>query len=72
MLKKFGRITLVSTGDFKGDKDGKIKGWVEHAGGTFAKELSNHVTHLLCSDRAWKRYYPIGMSSPSVHWRPCA
>ena len=59
--KKFGSIVLASTGDFLGDKDSKIKGWVEHAGGTFAKELSKDVTHLLCSEKAWKRYYPIGM-----------
>lgn len=64
MPKKFGKITLASTGDFPRDKDNKIKGWVEHAGGTFAKELSRNVTHLLCSDKAWKRYYPIGMFRP--------
>jgi anthranilate synthase/indole-3-glycerol phosphate synthase/phosphoribosylanthranilate isomerase len=61
MPKKFGRIVLASTGDFPGETDNKVKGWVEHAGGTFVKELSKDVTHLVCSEKAWKRYYPIGM-----------
>ncbi|KAJ9601958.1 hypothetical protein H2200_013517 [Cladophialophora chaetospira] len=59
MPKRFGNIILASTGDFPKDTDNKIKGWVEHAGGTFARELSKDVTHLLCSEKAWKRYYPI-------------
>ncbi|KIW67950.1 hypothetical protein PV04_03929 [Phialophora macrospora] len=67
MPKKFGRIVLASTGDFPGEKDDKIKGWVEHAGGTFVKELSKDVTHLVCSEKAWKRYYPIVREARRMH-----
>ncbi|EXJ61123.1 hypothetical protein A1O7_05276 [Cladophialophora yegresii CBS 114405] len=67
MPKKFGKIVLASTGDFPGDKDNKVKGWVEHAGGTFVKDLSKDVTHLICSERAWKRYYPIVREARHMH-----
>lgn len=59
MGKTFRNIVLASTGDF-GDKTDKIKNWVEHAGGTFAKEISKDVTHLVTSHRAWKKYHPTG------------
>jgi hypothetical protein len=60
MPKTFRKIVLASTGDLPDDKDNKIKGWVEHAGGTFVKNFSKGVTHLICSEKAWKRYYPVG------------
>ena len=60
MPKTFRNITLASTGDHPGGKDLKIKGWVEYAGGTFVKELSKEVTHLVCSTKSWKSYPPIG------------
>jgi NAD-dependent DNA ligase len=61
MPKKFGKIVLASTGDHPKGKDEKIKNWVEHAGGTFVKDsISKDVTHLVCSEKAWKKYYPIG------------
>ncbi|ETI24035.1 hypothetical protein G647_03404 [Cladophialophora carrionii CBS 160.54] len=67
MPKKFGKVVLASTGDLPGDKDSKVKGWVEHAGGTFVKEVSRDVTHLVCSEKAWKRYHPIVREARRMH-----
>ena len=61
MGRTFARIILCSTDDFLSHKNDKIKGWVEHNGGTFSKEMHPKVTHLLASKQAWKRYIPIGM-----------
>ncbi|KAJ9624619.1 hypothetical protein H2204_010801 [Knufia peltigerae] len=58
MGKAFRNITVASTGDF-GDKTDKIKNWVEHAGGTFSKDVTPSVTHLVTSKKAWKRYHPM-------------
>ncbi|KAI1615223.1 hypothetical protein EDD37DRAFT_511690 [Exophiala viscosa] len=58
MGKTFRNIVLASTGDF-GDKSDKIKNWVEHAGGRFSKEITKDVTHLVASQRAWKKYHPM-------------
>ncbi|KAK4940687.1 hypothetical protein LTR10_019197 [Elasticomyces elasticus] len=58
MGKTFRNIVLASTGDF-GDKSDKIKNWVEHAGGRFTKEITKDVTHLVASQRAWKKYHPM-------------
>lgn len=54
------RVTLASTSDFSPHKNDKIKGWVEHNGGTFSKEIDVNVTHLVASSRAWKSYAPMG------------
>ncbi|EXJ80103.1 hypothetical protein A1O3_08389 [Capronia epimyces CBS 606.96] len=59
MGKTFRNICVVSTNDFPTDKNEKIKGWIEHNGGTFCKEISKDVTHLLASQKAWKRYHPL-------------
>lgn len=64
MGQTFRNITVASTSDF-GDKTDKIKNWVEHAGGTFSKDVTLDVTHLVASKKAWKRYHPLGKSSPS-------
>ncbi|KAK7885173.1 hypothetical protein LTR67_010664 [Exophiala xenobiotica] len=58
MGKTFRSVILASTGDF-GDKTDKIKNWVEHAGGTFSKDINPSVTHLVASKKAWKRYHPM-------------
>lgn len=60
MGRTFTRINLASTGDFPPNKNDKIKGWVEHNGGTFSKEIDATVTHLVASPRAWKNYVPMG------------
>jgi len=60
MGRTFARITLASTNDFSPHKNDKIKGWVEHNGGTFSKEITPSVTHLVASSKAWKSYVPIG------------
>ncbi|KAK5364833.1 hypothetical protein LTR20_008769 [Exophiala xenobiotica] len=58
MGKTFRSVIIASTGDF-GDKTDKIKNWVEHAGGTFSKDINPSVTHLVASKKAWKRYHPM-------------
>ena len=63
MGRTFARIILCSTDDFPSHKNDKVKGWVEHNGGTFSKEMHPKVTHLLASKQAWQTYYPIGTSS---------
>lgn len=60
MGKTFRNIHLASTNDFEPAKNDKIKGWVEHNGGTFTKEITQDVTHLVASTKAWKRYHPLG------------
>lgn len=71
--KKFRKVVLASTGDHAANKNDKIKNWVEHAGGVFVKDLSKDVTHLVCSQKAWKRYYPIGKfgREKAVCWIDC-
>ena len=83
MPKRFGKIILASTGDHPRNKDDKIKGWVEHAGGTFVNlpskdkdkdglalglaHVLKNITHLVCSAKAWKAYYPVGAFWCSFH-----
>jgi hypothetical protein len=67
MGKTFRSVIIASTGDF-GDKTDKIKNWVEHAGGTFSKDIDPSVTHLVASKKAWKRYHPMGKSAIYI---PC-
>ncbi|KEF51326.1 uncharacterized protein A1O9_12676 [Exophiala aquamarina CBS 119918] len=59
MGRTFARINLASTNDFPAHKNDKIKGWVEHNGGAFSKEITASVTHLVASPRAWKSYVPV-------------
>ncbi len=66
MGKSFRNIHLCSTNDFPAPQNEKIKGWVEHAGGTFNKEISKDFTHLVASPKAWKRYHPLGRSHFSL------
>jgi hypothetical protein len=63
MGKTFRNIHLASTSDFPPDKNDKIKGWVKHAGGKFAKHISKDVTHLVASKHAWKQNAPMGKFS---------
>ncbi|EXJ93277.1 hypothetical protein A1O1_01669 [Capronia coronata CBS 617.96] len=59
MGRTFRNIHIASTNDFPGEKNDKIKGWIEHNGGTFSKEISKEVTHLIASQKAWKHYHPL-------------
>jgi hypothetical protein len=54
MPKHFKHKVIASTGDHDPKVNDKIKGWVEHAGGRFVKEVAKEVTHLICSKTAWK------------------
>lgn len=75
MGKTLRNLCIASTNDFPGDKNDKIKGWIEHNGGIFSKDMSANVTHLLASQKAWKRYHPLGelsiacfLASSDVVW----
>ncbi|KAL2401648.1 hypothetical protein ABEF93_007687 [Exophiala dermatitidis] len=59
MGKTLRNLCIASTNDFPGDKNDKIKGWIEHNGGIFSKDMSENVTHLLASQKAWKKYHPL-------------
>lgn len=62
MGRSFRSVVLTSTGDF-GDKTDKIKQWVEANGGIYSKDITPNVTHLVCSDKAWKKGVDIGRST---------
>lgn len=57
--KSFRKIHLAHTDDF-GPKNDKIRLWVINNGGTFYKDLTDEVTHLVCSKKAWQKYQDIG------------
>ena len=59
MPRPFARVHACSTNDHGPDND-KIKGWLEHAGGTYTTSIMPNTTHLICSKSAWKRYTPLG------------
>ena len=63
------RCTVAVTGDFGSARSHeKMKQWVEKNGGTFSKEITKSVTHLVCSKEEWKRKGPMGIS---VHALSC-
>ncbi|KIV88017.1 hypothetical protein, variant [Exophiala mesophila] len=54
----FSSLVVASTNDFPGTQNESIKRWVEANGGVFIKQISEDVTHLICSKKAWKQYHP--------------
>ena len=66
------RFTIAVTGDFGPKRTHeKMRQWVEKNGGTFAKDVSKNVTHLVCSKDHYKRNTPMGISSAYPgHHRP--
>lgn len=63
MGKTFRGIHASHTNDFDAKKNDKIKGWIEYNGGTFSREISSNVTHLIASPKAWKNKVPLGETS---------
>lgn len=60
MPSGFKKINLASTEDHPRHND-KIRGWIVNNGGTYTgSSLSSDTTHLLCSDAAWDKSYPLG------------
>ena len=61
--------TVAVTGDFGlARSHEKMKQWVDRNGGTFSKDITKSVTHLVCSKEEWKRNAPMGIS---VHTLSC-
>ena len=56
MKNPFKKFTIALTGDFGSARSHeKMKDWIEVNGGTFAKQISSDVTHLVCSLDSWKK-----------------
>lgn len=61
------RLTIAVTGDFGSKRShDKIKHWVEVNGGTFSKDITRSVTHLVCSKEDYKKNVPTGILSYHV------
>jgi BRCA1 C Terminus (BRCT) domain len=69
--KSFRKIHLCHTNDF-GSKNDKIRDWVVYNGGTFSRGLNDAVTHLVCSKKAWKKYYDVGESTQLLNSLPAS
>ena len=55
------RFNIAVTGDFGHARTHeKMKQWTEHNGGEFSREISNKVTHLVCSKEHYKNAAPFG------------
>lgn len=63
------RFTIAVTGDFgRARTHEKMKQWTEHNGGAFAREISNKVTHLVCSKEHYKQAAPFGTPPHPRAW----
>ncbi|KAI9694623.1 MAG: hypothetical protein M1822_000239 [Bathelium mastoideum] len=52
----FRNLTVATTGDLgPSNPPEKVRGWVEHNGGTFTSTVDEHTTHLIASKDHWKR-----------------
>ncbi len=60
----FKKAVIAHTGGLPTQKGDKVKGWIEHNGAKYSKEITDDVTHLIISSTAWKNYKqePMGMS----------
>lgn len=57
------KCTIAVTGDFGNARPyEKIKHWIEFQGGTFATKVDTNVTHLVCSQKHYKKNVAMGES----------
>ena len=56
--KTFKKVVLCHTGDF-GDKNEKIRKWVERHGGRVERDITPEVTHLVTSVKAWENGHKV-------------
>ena len=62
-------FTIAVTGDFGHARTHeKMKQWTEHNGGEFSREITNKVTHLVCSKEHYKSAAPFGTLPHSCAW----
>ncbi|KKY24146.1 putative brct domain-containing protein [Phaeomoniella chlamydospora] len=54
----FSKVVLCHTGDF-GERNEKIRKWVEYHGGKVEHRLSPETTHLVASEKAWKKGHDL-------------
>ncbi|KAL8783499.1 MAG: hypothetical protein Q9195_009369 [Heterodermia aff. obscurata] len=61
------RFTIAVTGDFGHARTHeKMKQWTEHNGGEFSREISNEVTHLVCSKEHYKNMAPFVLQAKHI------
>ena len=62
------RFTIAATGDFGHQRThDKMRQWVEKNGGKWSKDVTEHVTHLVCSKEHFKKKTLMGLSIPPSH-----
>lgn len=68
----FRGLTIAVVGDLGGNPswtDTNITRWVELRKGRFVREMSDDVTHVLCSKEEFKRMGPMGASQSNISLR---
>lgn len=63
--KIFKNCVIAYTEDFPLSKREQIKAWIQHAGGSVSKEVTDSVTHIILTKKDWNEYQPKG--KPSHH-----
>ena len=60
---------IAYTEGFDPKKADKIKGWIEHNGAKHSEEITDDVTHLIVSAKAWNNYkkQPMGKSPSGIN-----
>jgi len=60
----FRKAVIAYTEGLDPKKADKVKGWIEHNGAKYSKEITDDVTHLIISSKAWNNYkqQPMGKS----------
>ncbi|EEP78804.1 anthranilate synthase component II [Uncinocarpus reesii 1704] len=72
MGKTFARVNACIAGKFGAHAD-KIKQWVEGNGGTFSKDVTAGITHVICTETAFRKAVSTGndyLPAPITPWSP--
>jgi hypothetical protein len=72
---KLKRVSLCQTFEW-GKENDLIKGWVENNGGVYSKSINEDVTHLICTEKTFKKNIEIvkkakrvrGLKIVSIDW----
>ena len=61
------RFSIAVTGDFGQQRSHeKLRQWIQVNGGTFAREINQDVTHLICSKEDYSKDVAMGMCNLSI------
>jgi len=60
-ISTFRKAVIAYTDGLDPKKADKVKGWIEHNGAKYSREITDDVTHLIVSRRAWNSYKLMGM-----------